>query len=141
MTFEELDSALQAPDEFIIIYKDPDFLQVNPDVSAHMYIIVPYSDDEVLLLAMITSSEFNRRVANSAMLECILDIREGEFDFIRKDSIIDCNQCFKKRKGELVSNGAKLKRCAKLPYEFIAKIKAAIKQSPVVKRQIKKHIL
>lgn len=141
MTLDELDNALRTPDEFIVIYKDLDFLQFNPGVSAHMYIIVPYSDSDVLLLAMITSSEFSKRVANPAMLECILDIKEGEFDFICKDSIIDCNQCSQKSKNELINNGAKLKKCEKLPHEFIARIKTAIKQSPVVKKQIKKHIL
>ena len=141
MTISELEAALKTPDEFLIIYKDPEFIKRNPNVSAHMYIMVTYNDDSALLLALITSSEFSKRTANPAMLECIIDVKAGEFDFIYKDSIIDCNDCFKKGKDELVNNGAVLKKCVKLPTEFIVKIKTAIKQSPVVKRQIKKHIL
>lgn len=141
MTLDELEQALKTPDEFIIRYKDPEFLATNPSVSAHMYIIIPYSDNEVLLLTMITSSEFSKRTANPAMLECIIDIKADEFDFIYKDSIIDCNQYFLKTKAELVENNAKLEKCNKLPSYFLEMIKKRIKQSPMVKKKIKKYIL
>ena len=140
MTISELEKAIANPNKFIIRYRDPEYVKSNPKVAAHMYIIIPYNDDNMLLLNMITSSLFAKRTNNQAYLECIIDIKAGDYDFITKDCIIDCNQCFLKSKNELIDN-ATLQECDEMSQNFLNELKNRIKQSPVVKKKIKKHIL
>lgn len=139
MNIDELENAILNPNKFIIRYKDPEFIINNPNVKSHMYIIIPYNDNNLILLNMITSSKFAERTQNQAYLECIVDIKVGDFGFITKDCIIDCNQCFLKSKYEILDNATL--EYVDMPQAFLNKLKNKIKQSPVVKKKIKKYIL
>lgn len=141
MSLEELENAIENNDKFLLIYKDPDFMQINPNVSPHMYIMIPYNDENCVILNVLTSSKFYERNTNEAQKECVIKLKAGDFSFITKDCIIDCNNCFLKTKNELIQNNAILKDCEKLPQKFLQQIKQKIKKSPLVKKKIKKNLL
>ena len=134
-----LEIAIKNNHKFYLYYKDPKFIINNPSVSAHMYIILPCSDKECIIITLITSSEKFKKVYNKKQLDCVISLKCGELDFITKDCVIDCNQAELKLKNELTE--AKIYECEEIPNELFLKIKQKIKQSPVVKRKAKKYLL
>ena len=136
-----LDEVWQNSDEFYLYYKDPKFIINNPNVSAHMYIILPCSDDECIVITLITSSQKYKKLYDKKQLNCVITLKSNELDFINKDCVVDCNMAELKEKLELISSGAKAYKCEKIPQKLLNEIKQKIKQSPVVKRKVKKCLL
>ena len=136
-----LDEAWRNSDKFYLYYKDPKFTINNPKVTAHMYIILPSSDDECIVITLITSSQKYKKFYDEKCLNCVIKLKNNELDFITKDCVIDCNMAELKEKSELIDNGAKAYKCKKIPQNLLNEIKRKIKQSPIVKRKIKKALL
>ena len=136
-----LDKAWQSLDEFYLYYKDPKFTINNPQVSPHMYIMLPCSDNECIIITLITSSQKYKKIYDEKCLDCVIELKNNELDFINKECIIDCNMAELKEKAELIDNGARAYKCETIPQNLLDEIKQKIKHSPLVKKKTKKFLL
>jgi len=111
-----------------------------PEIGAHLYVIVPIKKDNQHLVCMITSKvdkriNYYRRV-NPNALQGLVRINKSELNFLKKDSLIDCNQAELLTKEELIirikhDKNFKLHNHA-IPMNIKEKLIKAIKNSPLI---------
>jgi hypothetical protein len=119
-----------------------------PDALPHYHMTVPISDDSSLLLCVITSQVENKlwyyRKTSEKALSCLVRVDKSNLSFLKRESIIECNQPLLIRKNEfdkIVDSNYKLKVVLRdIPSDIKEKIVKAIKDSPIVKPFIKKLI-
>ena len=120
----------------------------DPDAPPHHHITVPISDDSSLLLCIITSQVENKawyyHKTNQAAGSSLVIVNRDELSFLKKMSVIDCNQpklIHKSHFGKIVDPDHKFTIVTRnIPKEVKEKIVQAIKDSPIVKPFIKKLI-
>lgn len=120
----------------------------DPEAPPHYHITVPISDDSSLLLCIITSQIENRawhyHRTKEAAESCLVLIDKGTLSFLKKASVIDCNQPMliqKNKLGKIIDSAHKFEVVSRgIPKEIKEKIVQAIKASPIVKPFIKKLI-
>jgi len=134
--------------DFCICYfKDTHFKQKSPP---HYYINIPISDNAFLLLCIFTSQVENKRkyysLFNEATLNSLVYLHEGDLPFLRKETVVDCNNPYLIRKIQVKEfvdekQGLKIEMSSeKIPPILKNQVIDAIKRSPVVKPFIKKLI-
>lgn len=110
----------------------------------HYHIAIPTKNNSYLLLVMFTSQLEKRkahRQTNPDALSSLIFTNEREFDFLTKESVIDCNSPIYKTREELMASIDNLQpKEAHIPIKFRDKIIEAIKTSPIVRRNIKKAL-
>ena len=114
--------------------------------NPHYHISIPTVDGGFILLVMFTSQIEKKQehysITNQNALSSLVFANKDDFNFLSKDSVIDCNQPIYKTKEEL---GAIIKNLeykeANLTEEFVEEIKKAIHSSPIVRRNVKKALL
>ncbi len=146
---------MQLPDELIIDFltdfcicrfKDKRHFSEAPP---HHYVSVPINDQSSLLLAIFTSqlekkSKYYQQT-NKAALSSLEPVDQTILAFLKKPTIIDCNQAELIRKEELIhrridpKNGIEVVM-SDIPADLKNKIVIAIKNSPLIKPYIKKLI-
>ncbi|MEN8265029.1 MAG: hypothetical protein ABFR82_16405 [Nitrospirota bacterium] len=118
----------------------------QPDAPSHYHITVPTNDDSSLLLTVITSQiearqKFYERTRKKA-LSSLVTVNKKELKFLKKKSVIECNQPQLVRKidfNKIVDPDHEFKVIARdIPDELKEAIVQAIKDSPIVKPYIKK---
>lgn len=117
----------------------------NPDSPPHYHITVPINDDSSLLLTVITSQtearqNFCRRTRKEA-LSSLVTVSKKDLKFLKKTSIVECNQPQLVRKidfNKIVDPDNDFAR--DIPEELKVGIIKAIKDSPIVKPFIKKMV-
>jgi hypothetical protein len=120
----------------------------SPEAPPHYHVTVPITDDSSLLLTVITSQIENRkrfyRRTNKDALSCLVEVNKKELRFLKKDSIIECNQPQLVRKIDFektVDPDHQFEVVARdIPDDLKEKIVNAIKASPIVKPFIKKMV-
>jgi hypothetical protein len=110
----------------------------------HYFIVInhnPTTDRVVLLVC--TSSQIQavkRRRRN--LPDTTVEIKKEKYPDFKKDSIVDCNDVFVKSMDTLIlklkQNELKLKM--EIDITLVKKLRTAVKQSPIVEREIKKLI-
>ena len=124
----------------IYIFKNTEY---GKNAPAHYHISIPISDENSLLLVATTSQiekkeQYYGRNAN--LSAGLLKLNIGELDFVKKECLIDCNQPLFQSKEELkniILNGEiTFLEEINIP-EFIEDIKSKIKNSSLVKPNIK----
>ena len=120
----------------------------QPDAPPHYHMTVPINDDSSLLLTIITSQietrqRFYGRTRKEA-LASLVTVSKKELKFLKKGSIIECNQPQLIRKidfHKIVDPDNDFTVVARdIPDELKEKIVKAIKASPIVKPFIKKML-
>ncbi len=119
-----------------------------PEAPPHYHISVPITDDSSLLLTVITSQIENRerfyRRTNKSALSCLIKVTNKELLFLKKDSIIECNQPQLIRKIDFDKTIDPDHQFAVISRDISDNIKEkivkAIKASPIVKPFIKKMV-
>lgn len=120
----------------------------DPEAPPHYHITVPISDDSSLLLCIITSQIENKvwyyHKTKEAAESSLVLVDKGDLPFLKKASVIDCNQpqlIYKNMFGKLIDPDHKFDVVSRsVPHEIKEKIVKAIKASPIVKPFIKKLI-
>lgn len=120
----------------------------SPSSPSHFYIIIPIKPSSDFIICIITSQIVKKKDfydrPNQKALKSLVSINKNIFDFLSKESIIDCNQT------ELIPK-SKFSRIIDDKYGFTIKernipealrleIVEAIKNSPLVTPNIKKLI-
>lgn len=119
-----------------------------PEAPPHYHLTVPISDDSSLLLCLITSQIENKawyyHKTNEAAGSCLVLVDKGDLPFLKKASVIDCNQpilIHKNKFGKIIDPDHRFEVVSRnIPKEIKEKIIMAIKDSPIVKPFIKKLI-
>lgn len=120
----------------------------EPEAPPHYHITVPITDESYLLLCVMTSQVENiawyYHKTNEEAESCLVLVNKHDFHFLKKDSIIDCNQPvleYKNKFEKLVDPDHKLEVITRdIPDDVKERIVKAIKDSPIVKPFIKKLI-
>ena len=120
----------------------------DPEAPPHYHITVPINDDSSLLLCIVTSQVENKawyyHKTNETAASCLVRVSKHELPFIKKESVIDCNQpmlIHKNKFGKIIDPDHKFEVVIRnIPKEIKEKIVKAIKDSPIVKPFIKKLI-
>lgn len=120
----------------------------DPEAPLHYHITIPISDESSLLLCLVTSQIENKawyyHKTNEEAEACLVLVNKNDFAFLKKDSVIDCNQPIFEHKNKfdrLVDPDHKFKVITRdIPDDVKEKIIKAIKDSPIVKGFIKKMI-
>lgn len=120
----------------------------DPEAPPHYHITVPISDDSSLLLCIITSQIENKawyyHKTNKAAESSLVLVDKGDLHFLKKTSVIDCNQpmlVYKNKFNKLVDSEHDFQVVVRdIPLDLKEKIANAIKASPIVKPFIKKLI-
>jgi hypothetical protein len=130
-------------DYSIIYFKSS---QHDPKAPPHYHITVPINDDLSLLLCLITSEVENKvwyyRKTNGKAIDSLVKVNPETLPFLKKESIVECNQPILIRKSELSrlvddKHSFKMINC-EVPSGVRSKLISAIKNSPIVKPFIKK---
>ncbi|MBI5409365.1 MAG: hypothetical protein HZA14_08370 [Nitrospirae bacterium] len=120
----------------------------DPEAPPHYHVTVPISDDSSLLLCFITSQIENKawyyHKTRETAESCLVLVGKDDLPFLKKASIIDCNQpqlIHKNKFEKLIDSDHKFEVVSRnIPKEIRGKIVKAIKASPIVKPFIKKLI-
>ncbi len=120
----------------------------DPEAPPHYHVTVPISDDSSLLLCFITSQIKNKawyyHKTKETAESCLVLVDKGDLSFLKKASLIDCNQpqlIQRNQLGKLIDPDHKFEVVSRnIPKEIKEKIVNAIKASPLVKPFIKKMI-
>lgn len=128
----------------ICFFKDKTHSKKSP---SHYYITIPTTSNSYLIICLI-SSQWGKRAeyykkSNPDCLNSLIILKETELDFLRTQSVIDCNDVTYMHKNELQN------KIVPNTYKFVSddisdelkeKIIKAIKLSPKVKPYIKEKI-
>ena len=118
------------------------------DVPPHLYVVLPVSKKTALICTIITSQISKREKyynrTNPQNKDCLIKVDKSSLPCLEKTSIIDCNQTQLIYINELDSRiddqyGFRVEM-RKIPIPLQEDIKAAIKNSTVVKEYIKSLI-
>jgi len=114
--------------------------------NPHYHISIPTVDGGFILLVMFTSQVEKKQeyygITNQNALSSLVFANKDDFNFLSKDSVIDCNQPIYKTKEELSAIMKNLEyKEANLTEEFVEEITKAIHSSPIVRRNVKKALL
>ena len=120
----------------------------DPEAPPHYHITVPVSDDSSLLLCIITSQIENKawyyHKTKEAAESSLVLVDKGDLHFLKKASVIDCNQpilIHKNKFYKIIDPDHKFEVVSRnISTEVKKKIVKAIKDSPIVKPFIKKMI-
>lgn len=129
----------------ILFFKD---LRFDPSAPPHFYITIPLEPGKIFVLCIITSQIEKRRnyysKGNPEALNSLIIIEKGYFNFLRKDSLIDCNQT------EILTRRQFLERIDMefgleiklnyLPFNLGKEILNAIVKSPLISQKVKDMI-
>jgi hypothetical protein len=110
----------------------------------HYFIVINHNPttDRVVLLVCASSQiqAVKRRRRN--LPDTTVEIKKEKYPDFKKDSIVDCNDVFVKSMDTLIlklkQNELKLKM--EIDITLVKKLRTAVKQSPIVEREIKKLI-
>lgn len=128
-----------------IYFKDTKHL---PDAPPHFYFLIPIKEDpENVYLISIVTSQFEKRLyyyqkaPNKKAAQSLVRLEKGIFDFITRESAIDCNAVEKLNKNDLLKridkNIGLVMKEHNIDIDFLNKIIGAIKNSPLVPPDIK----
>lgn len=113
------------PEQFIdltlkagAVYKFEDKQAIEDD-EPHFFIVINNDpNNELILLLTCISSQINKarqRIAKRNQHPyTLVEFKEDEYDFLTKDSIVDCNEIFPKSKADLV------KKCSEGTLKILA---------------------
>jgi hypothetical protein len=139
----QLSVRLEQITDFCIVHFQDKKLQ-NPDV--HWYVFIPTGSSHFLII-MITSKgtkrkEYYRRTSKPKATGSLVKISNDEFSFLRKDSVVECNQTEYLSIQEIVHRVEEVKgfRIEEEPVPAYLKreIVSAINNSPIAKPFMKK---
>lgn len=89
-----------------VYFKD---IKHSPDAPPHFYFLIPIEEDpESLYLIAIVTSQFEKRLyfyqnaPNKKAAQSLVRLEKGVFDFITRESAIDCNAVEKLTKNDLL---------------------------------------
>ncbi len=103
----------------------------------HYFIVINHNPttDRVVLLVCASSQiqAVKRRRRN--LPDTTVEIKKEKYPDFKKDSIVDCNDVFVKSMDTLI-----LKLKMEIDITLVKKLRTAVKQSPIVEREIKKLI-
>lgn len=141
VTEDLLESISQNPLEGYLYFLDKTFLVTNKNVTSHMYLSIPYTDTQNLLLTMFTSSNPEKYYDGEKNKQCIKFFQKDSYSFIVKDCYIDCNKPYLVDKSSFIQNNPEAKYYKQpIPKEVIADIIGLLHKSPNVSIKIKKKL-
>lgn len=113
--------------------------------NPHFHVAIPTKDGGFVLLVMFTTQIDSKQeyygLVKPTALDSLVYATPSQCKFLKKESVIDCNQPIYKSREELSAIILDLEyREAELSQEFIEEIKNAIKLSPMVRPHIKNAI-
>jgi hypothetical protein len=141
---------IQSIDDYCIInFKDTAH---NPEAPPHNYIVLPLDGAEDIVICVITSqmdsllNYYQKTKKGERALQCLVHVDYRILEFLRHDktSLIECN------KAELISKEELKHRVDQrysfdfpkrgLPKELVERIRRAIRESPIVRGNVKAAI-
>ncbi len=120
----------------------------DPEAPPHYHVTIPISDDSSLLLCIVTSQVENKawyyKKTNANALASLVTANKSSLSFLKKESIIDCNQplhVHKSKFDKIVDPDHNFKVVSRnIPDDLKKRIVDAVKASPIVKPFIKKMV-
>ena len=117
----------------------------DKNAPAHFHIALKTTQDEYLVLSMITSQVEKKikyySLTNKSLVDSVLIINSDDIDILEKESCIDCNEPIYSTKEEIESIALDLEYIeAKIDKNLKNKIIKAIKSSAKVRDEIKNSL-